>query len=44
MKLLKEYIRKTLAHRHMGSQMVGAVALNTVRNFLIAQGRVTKDE
>lgn len=44
MKLLKEYIRKTLAHRHMGSQMVGAVALNTVRAFFIAQGRVTKNE
>lgn len=34
MKLLKDYIRKTLAHRHMGHQMVGAVALNTVRTIL----------
>lgn len=34
MKLLKEYIRKTLAHRHMGSQMVGALALNTIRTIL----------
>ncbi|MFA6256488.1 MAG: hypothetical protein WC606_04895 [Candidatus Absconditabacterales bacterium] len=37
MKLLKDYIRKTLAHRHMGSQMVGAVALNVVRDFLHSQ-------
>ena len=28
----------------MGSQMVGAVALNTVRNFFIAQWRVTREE
>lgn len=34
MKLLKEYIRKTLAHRHLGRAMVGALALNTVRIFL----------
>ncbi|MFA7298707.1 MAG: hypothetical protein WC010_03625 [Candidatus Absconditabacterales bacterium] len=34
MKLLKEYIRKTLAHRHLGRAMVGAVALNTVRTIL----------
>ena len=34
MKLLKEYIRKTLAHRHLGRAMVGAVALNEVRTFL----------
>ncbi|EKD25367.1 MAG: hypothetical protein ACD_80C00078G0001 [uncultured bacterium (gcode 4)] len=34
MKLLKEYIRKNLASRHMGSQMVGALALNAVRSFL----------
>lgn len=44
MKLLKDYIRKTLAHRHMGSQMVGALALNTVRHFFVTQGRVTRDE
>lgn len=34
MKSLGDSLRKTLAHRHMGHQMVGAVALNTVRNFL----------
>jgi hypothetical protein len=34
MKSLKDSLRKTLAHRHMGHQMVGAVALNTVRDFL----------
>jgi len=34
MKLLKEYIRKTLAHRHLGRAMVGAVALNVVRTIL----------
>ncbi|MCX6824510.1 MAG: hypothetical protein NT085_05295 [candidate division SR1 bacterium] len=34
MKLLKEYIRKTLAHKHLGRAMVGAVALNTVRTIL----------
>lgn len=34
MKLLKDYIRKTLAHRHLGRAMVGAVALNTVRTIL----------
>ena len=37
MKELKEYIRKTLAHRHLGRAMVGAVALNTVRTFLRSQ-------
>ena len=37
MKLLKDYIRKTLAHRHMGTQMVGAVALNAVRAVLGTQ-------
>lgn len=40
MKLLKEYIRKTLAHRHMGNQMVGAVALNAVRTILHRQKSV----
>lgn len=34
MKLLKEYIRRSLARRHMGHQMVGAVALNIVRSVL----------
>ncbi len=34
MKLLKDSLRKTLAHRHMGHQMVGAVALNAVNTFL----------
>ena len=34
MKELKDYIRKTLAHRHLGRAMVGAVALNTVRTIL----------
>lgn len=37
MQLLKEYIKKTLAHRHMGHQMIGAIALNTVRTFLNSQ-------
>ena len=37
MKLLKEYIRRSLARRHMGHQMVGAVALNTVRAILDSQ-------
>ena len=34
MKELKDYIRKTLAHKHLGRAMVGAVALNTVRTIL----------
>ena len=34
MKSLRDSLRKTLAHRHMGHQMIGAVALNTVRDFL----------
>ncbi|MEI6118628.1 MAG: hypothetical protein WCP92_05390 [bacterium] len=34
MKELKEYIRKTFAHKHLGRAMVGAVALNTVRTIL----------
>ncbi len=34
MKSLKDSLRKSLAHRHMGHQMVGAVALNAVRAFL----------
>lgn len=34
MKLLKDYIRKTLAHRHLGRAMVGAITLNTVRTIL----------
>jgi len=34
MKTLGDLLRKTLAHRHFGDQMVGAVALNTVRAFL----------
>jgi len=34
MKQLKDSLRKTLAKRHMGHQMVWAVALNTVRDFL----------
>lgn len=41
MKSLKDSLRKTLAHRHLWRAMVGAVALNTVRNFLISQGRGT---
>lgn len=34
MKSLKDSLRKSLAHRHMGHQMVGAVALNAVRAVL----------
>ena len=41
MKELKDYIRKTLAHRHLGRAMVGAVALNTVRTFLRSQKSIT---
>ena len=37
MKSLRDSLRKTLAHRHMGHQMVGAVALNTVNTFLHSQ-------
>jgi hypothetical protein len=37
MKSLKDSLRKSLAHRHMGHQMVGAVALNIVRDFLGVQ-------
>jgi len=40
MKSLKDSLRKTLAHRHMGHQMVGAVALNIVRDFLHSQKSV----
>ena len=40
MKLLKEYIRRSLARRHMGHQMVGAVALNTVRAILGSQKHI----
>lgn len=41
MKSLKDSLRKSLAHRHMGHQMVGAVALNTVRDFLGVQKHIT---
>lgn len=41
MKSLTDSLRKTLAHRHMGHQMVGAVALNTVRDFLGVQKHIT---
>lgn len=45
MKSLSDSLRKTLAHRHMGNQMVGAVVLNTVNNFLLkGQGTRNKDQ
>ena len=37
MRSLRDSLRKTLARRHMGHQMVGAVALNIVRDFLGVQ-------
>jgi len=40
MKSLRDSLRKTLAHRHMGHQMIGAVVLNTVRDFLHSQKSV----
>ncbi len=33
MKSLRDSLRHRLAHKHMGHQMIGAVALNAVRNF-----------
>ncbi len=44
MKSLKDSLRKTLAHRHLGKAMVGAVALNIARNFLISQEQGTRDK
>jgi|GEM_PF-726372 len=44
MKSLGDSLRKTLAHRHMGYQMVGAVVLNTVRDFLGVQKHTTSVE
>ena len=34
MKSLSDSLRKTLAHKHLGRAMVGAVALNVVRSIL----------
>jgi len=37
MKSLGDSLRKTLSHRHMGRQMIGAIALNIVRDFFAKQ-------
>ena len=40
MKTLKESMRKRLANKHMGHQMIGALALNEVRRFFSRPHRV----
>jgi hypothetical protein len=38
MKSLRDSLRQRLAHKHMGHQMIGAVALNAVNDFLLKLG------
>lgn len=44
MKSLTDSLKKTLAHRHMGHQMIWAIALNSARDFFVAQGWLSVDE
>jgi len=44
MKSLKDVVRKVIAHKHLGKDMIGAITLNVVRDYFGIEGKLVCNE
>ena len=44
MKSLKDVIRKVIANKHLGKDMIGAITLNVIRDYFSPKSKVHKVE
>gem|GEM_PF-6731540 len=44
MKSLKDIVRKTIAHKHLGKDMIGAITINEIRKFFGIETQMVYNE